>query len=471
MKSSNNKSSSNSGSGNDTGKPDRLLILLSKIGLVIITVLIIVGIYLIFFKNKTYESNFECFQNPGQSSQPSPTLSMKNETIYEKSLKELYPDNQRLICSLVPGMANNNICFADNESYVLYNFPVHMIKLPDAGILSVFNDGRLYKKDSIGNTMWQGPLDNSLPADTIPLRMVTLSNDLKTLLGVGYDNKLYRKAPDSKGNLNLEGVWQMVPNNTNIIYVLYDNESNSLISIDIYGKLLIKPAGNDLTLQSRELINRINRPILRMYYDINGYVLVIDNKFDLYQLSELAWKNSPINSQRGANNSKLLDVMYNNDGTMYGLVFNKDSFMVQTKKQVQAWYLGDFIDLDDQVNIANSSSGESNFVMSDLDIIQSKTGSISEYLKFVDADEHSDEDPNMAYQKQLFETRAKLKEFCNSRYSTTDTNYENWNLYSTVENNDIRINDMKNVINNLLKYEPDKERIIDKNPIITKPIS
>jgi len=163
--------------------------------------------------------------------------------------------------------------------------------------------------------------------------------------------------------------------------------------------------------------------------------------------------------------------MYNNDGTMYGLVFNKDSFMVQTKKQVQAWYLGNFIDLDDQVNIVNSTSGESNFVMSDLDIIQSKTGSISEYLKFVDADENSDEDPNMAYQKQLFETRAKLKEFCNSRYSTTDTNYENWNLYSTVENNDIRINDMKNVINNLLKYEPDKEQIIDKNPIITNPIS
>lgn len=469
------KSSSNSnGNSNDNGKPDRLLILLSKIGLVIIIVLIIVGIYLIFFKNKTSASNFECFQNPGQSlPTPNTSLSMKNETIYEKSLKELYPDNQRIICSLIPGMANNNICFADNESYVLYNFPVHMIKLPDAGILSVFNDGRLYRKDSIGNTMWQGPLDNSLPADTIPLRMVTLANDLKTLLGVGYDNKLYRKAPDSKGNLNLEGIWQIIPNNTNIIYVLYDNDSNSLISIDIYGKLLIKPTGNDLTLQSRELINRINRPILRMYYDINGYVLVIDNKFDLYQLSELSWKNSPINLQRGSNNSKLLDTMYNNDGTMYGLVFNKDSFMVQTKKQVKIWYLGDFIDLDDQVNITNTGglSGDSNFVISDLDIIQSKTGSISEYLKFVDADENSDEDPNMAYQKQLFETRAKLKEFCNSRYSTTDTNYENWNLYSTVENNDIRINDMKNVIGNLLKYEPDKEQIIDKNPIITKPIS
>ena len=65
----------------------------------------------------------------------------------------------------------------------------------------------IYKKDNINNSMWLGPLDNSLPKDSIPLRMVNLGNDLRTLLGVGYDNKLYIKNADEK---NLLGITKSV---------------------------------------------------------------------------------------------------------------------------------------------------------------------------------------------------------------------------------------------------------------------
>ena len=166
-----------------------------------------------------------------------------NDTIYETSLKSLYSENKRLICSMLPSI-NNTTCTINKISYVIYNFPVHMIKLFDGSILAVFNDGRLYKKTDIFNTMWAGPLKNSLPNDNIPIRMISLSTDLTTLLCVGYDNKLYMKKPDSNGLVNLVAPWQLVPNNINIIYVLFDNETGNMISININGELLIKTSFN-----------------------------------------------------------------------------------------------------------------------------------------------------------------------------------------------------------------------------------
>lgn len=456
-----------SNSRNNNAKPDQLMINLVNIGFFILVIIIVVVIYRIFIsksRNEGFTATSTTIPLPNNRAS-----NASNLTIYEIGLTQKYGDNKRLMCSLNPTGRVNNICSINGENFVVYNFPVHMIKLLNGSILAVFNDGRLYSKDTISNTMWLGPLQNSLPNDSIPLRMITLANDLRTLLGVGYDNKLYMKRPTDKGELDITATWQLVPNNTGIIYVFYDNESNNLVSIDINGRLRIKDS-SDITSASRELITRLDRPVLRIYYDMNGYALAIDSRFQLYQFSELNWKNSVLNLQRGANNSRLQDVMYDTDGTMYGLVFNPENYMLQIMKQTQPWYLGDFIALDNLINTSGGDSVEGGkFVMSIRDIIQSKTGSISEYLRLVDADDSIDEDPNIAYQKQLFETRAKLKDFCNNRYSTTagSTNYENWNLYSGIEGNENKITNMKNVINNLLKYEPDRQRFLDNYPIIS----
>ncbi len=337
-------------------KKDELLSKLINFGTVIGFFAIAVLIYIYFF-NKPKISTFESFIE-------------SNDTIYETSLKKIYEDNPRLLCSMLPNI-DSSVCNVDGNQYIIYNFPVHMIKLIDGSILAVFNDGRLYTKDNIFNTMWHGPLNNSLPNDTIPLRMVTLSTDLNTLLGVGYDNKLYMKQPDINGNLNLVASWRVVPNNNNIIYVLFDNETGYLISIDTQGKLFYKQS-SDLTSNNIELINRLDRPVLRLYYDLNGYMLAIDDNFEMYQFSELNWKNSPLNTKRGANNSKLQDILYHNDGRLFGLVFNPSTYMVQIMKQDQAFYLSNFTPLTEQINLENKSE----FVMSDQDIILSKTGNI-----------------------------------------------------------------------------------------------
>jgi hypothetical protein len=434
-------------------KFDKTLSKLINFGTVIVFFGLTILIYWYFFSGKKI-TKFECFENP---------LSNSSEgTAYELALSTIFGNNPRLICNIIAN-PNNNICNVNGQSYVKYNFPVHILKLMDNSILAVFNDGRLYKKDAISNTMWQGPIDNSLPNDTIPLRMITLGKDLTTLLGVGYDNNLYIKRPKTDGSINLTEPWQRVPNNTNIIYVIFDNDSGYLIAIDVNGSLWIKTT-SDLTSNYTELITRLDRPILRLYYDNNGYMLVIDTSFDMYQFTELNWKNSPLNIQRGANNSKLQDILYDNDGRMYGLVFNQTSYILQIMKQDMAFYLGNFIPLDQQITNSNTTE----FVMSDQDILKSKTGNISDYLQSLTEIDTVDEDPNVAYQKQILQTRADLKSYCANRNSIMKTNYDNYDLLSQVEENTDKIDNLKDIISNLIIYEPDKARIIEKYPIISK---
>jgi len=433
-------------------KKDETLSRLINFGTVILFFGIAILIYMIFFTKPKSISTFESFANTSDI--------VSTDTLYETALKTLFKDEPRLLCSIIPTIGTN-ICTVNGTPYVKYNFPIHMIKLIDGSILAVFNDGRLYKKDDMLNTMWQGPLSNSLPNDSIPLRIITLSPDLNTLLGIGYDNKLYMKQPDNNGNLNLITSWRLVPNNTDIIYVLFDNETGYMISIDINGKLFIKTS-KDLTSNNVELINRLDRPILRLYYDMNGYMLAIDGNFDMYQFSELNWKNSPLNLQRGANKSKIQDILYYNDGKMFGLVFNPAKYMLEIMKQDQAFYLGDFSALDKHINLTKSVE----FVMSDQDIILSKTGNIKTYLEASEASDAADNDPNIAYQKQILETRAKLKNFCSNRNTTTSSNYDNYDLLASVEQNEEKIGKMKDIINNIITYEPDKARIIEKHPII-----
>ena len=324
----------------------------------------------------------------------------------------------------------------------------------------------MYQKDTIKSTLWKGPIKNSMPLGTIPLRMVTLSTDLKTLFGIGYDNTLYVKEPtkDINPTINISGKWKKVPNNTDIIYILFDNKTNYLISIDIDGKLFTKTS-HDITGDNQELITLIDRPILRAYYDLNGYMLIIDNKFDLYKFSDINWKTSQLQTKRGANPNKLQDILYDNDGKLYGLVFNQNSFMLQIMKQSAVYYLSDFKPLD----MILSSKNESNFIMSEQDILKAKLGSLYDYKKYNIDEDETDNDPNFAYQKQLLESKRDLRQFCANRGSNTQNiNYENYELLADVENNNNKIGKLKNVIKNLMKYEPDKKQIQEKYAILNK---
>jgi hypothetical protein len=430
-------------------------------GTVVVFILIVFGIYKLFIVKNYQRLRVEGFED----TIPDTSSNTNKDTIYEKSIKNIYSNNTRLLCSMLPNIYNSsNVCKVNNEIFVPYNFPVHIIKINDGTILAVFNDGRLYRKDSMISTLWIGPITNSMPNNTIPMRMVTLSKDLVTLLGVGFDNILYIKKPKVNGNINLTGPWVQVPNNSSIIYVLFDAATGYMISIDVDGNLFTKTTV-DITSNNQQLITKLDRPILRLYYDLNGYMLVIDNDFDLYQFTEIDWKNSPLNLGRGANSSKIQDLLYDNDGKMYGLVFNNDSFMVQIMKQTTTFYLAEFIPLESHITSENNA----NFVLSDQDIMKYKIGNISDYLNTANADDENDDDPNFAYQKQTIENQSKLREFCSNRNMiSSDSNYDNYELLSSVDKNNSKIKNLKEIINNLLSYEPDGDNIREKYPIISQ---
>jgi len=437
------------------------------------------------FENKTKKDKFENVINK---------ITNPGNTVYETALNTIYGENKRLLCSMVPTINNNSsICKIDNTPYIIYKFPIHIIKLFDDSILAVFNDGRMYKKYSMESTIWQGPIENSMPSGIIPLRMVTLGTDLTTLYGVGYDNILYVKEPKTntvtatdnntygvvdpatdKSNISIDltGVWKQVPNNSGIIYVLFDNMTNFLISIDIKGKLFTKTS-SDITTTSQELVTLLDRPVLRVYYDLNGYMLVIDDKFDMYQFTDINWKTTPLQTTRGANPSKLHDILYDNDGKMFGLVFNTDAYMVQIMKQYEVFYLSEFNPID--MILAQKSKGSTdtkntnnnNFIMSYQDIMKAKIGSIYDYNINHAGDDGDDDDTNFAYQKQVIETKTKLVQFCNDRSSNTNNMYyDNYELLGDVEDNDDKISKLKNVITSLMKYEPERMNIQDKYPIL-----
>lgn len=439
------------------GKKDRILQFLVNIGFVLAFALIVYIIYR-FFIDKNYDKlRIEGFADV-----------KKQETVYETALRTQFGNNQRLMCSLLPTI-DKSTCKVGDSPYVIYNFPVHMIKLIDGTILAVFNDGRLYQKQSITATMWKGPIENSLPKDTVPLRMITLNTDLSTLLGVGYDNVLYMKSPDKNGNLDIKGIWKQVPNNSNIIYVIFDRQTNFLVSINTEGQLLSK-SSTDITTPNQELKILVDVPLLRLYYDLNGYMLAIDNKFDLYQFTEMNWKQTPLNISRGANPNKLQDILYHNDGKMYGLVFNPDAYMVQIKKQSTVFYLSEFFPVDLQITPESSAD----FVMSDKDIIMAKIGSTQEYNKRTSTEDADDEDPNFAHQKQLLENKKKLRDFCKSRNASAGNNIntvDNYELKANVEENQSKIDELKSILTSLVKYEPEKGTILEKYPgILNKEI-
>ena len=386
------------------------------------------------------------------------------KTIYEKSLTDLFGSNIRMMCNMLPTL-DRSVCIIGDTPFVKYSFPVHMIKMQDTSILAVFNDGRLYSRDSIYSTVWKGPLDNSLPNDSIPLRMITLTSDLTSLLGVGYDNKLYIRGLITDGKFNSDQLWKPVPNNTNIIYVLYDRETNGLISIDINGIIFIK-SNPDLTSDNIPIINPlIDRPILRLYYDAYGYMLAIDSKFDLYQFKDKKWKTNGLNMERGHNLAKIQDILYCNDGKMVGLVFVNNANMLHIMKQSEIYFLSEFMPLDIQSSIELSTN---KFLLSDSDIINAKIGYINPRA-LVSDDDTLDQDTSFAFHKQSLENQKKLRDFCSSRNSTLETNYDNYDLLSGVEQNTEKINLLQGVLDNLIKYDPDKQKIQDQFPLLYPP--
>ena len=301
---------------------------------------------------------------------------------------------------------DTSLCMVEGKPMVKYLFPVHMLKMPDTSILAVFNDGRIYMKNDILDNMWKGPIKNSIPFDSVPLRMITISYRDNSLLGIGHDNNLYAKQANSIGGIDINAEWVLVPNNQNIIFCMVDRETKKLICIDVNGSIFIKET-IDIT-SSLAPVSDVLTPVLKLFYDENGYMLALDTKFNLVQFKTRDWKSSSLNYDKGVNKTRVFDVMYDNDAKFYGLVFVPGAGILEIMKQQQIYFMSDFIPLEFHTE---SSLHTTNFAMNDMNVILYKTGvNMVEDNNDYGTEHSRDEDLNYAYMKSMMDDK-RLREF------------------------------------------------------------
>lgn len=380
------------------------------------------------------------------------------ETIIEKRIKKIYGTSIRMVCNMKPTTTSIE-CQVDNKPFVKHLFPTHLLKLPDQSIVAVFNDGRLYSKNSLLSNMWKGPLKNSMPYDSVPLRMISINYKDNSLLGVGYDNKLYAKQADNIGNINVLGNWTLVPNNDDIIFCIIDKETKKLIAIDVDGKLMIKK--NTSLTSDYTVLSDLGTSILKLFYDLNGFMLALDTNFNIVQFRDKEWKTSQLNYEKGINKMKVFDIMYDQDGKLFGLVFVPSIGLLELMKQQTIYFMSEFVPLE--FHTKHSLEAGDNFMLNDIKIIELKTGvNLIEDNDSFGSEQDKEEDLNYMYMKSIIQNKTKLREFCKNRGVGHAYNFENYDMLNNIRNQEHQINELNGIIKNLLRHDPDKHKIQDE---------
>ena len=369
-----------------------------------------------------------------------------NQTIYEKSLEALYGTNRKLMANILPYMTDD--MYLDNGVPIKRDkFPVHLLKEPDSTILAVFNDGALYRKNTMTTGIWNGPLDNSMPGGgRIPLRMITMSANANEFLAVGFDNNLYIKRPGDANELDITQPWERVDNNSGLIYVITDPHSSKLIGIDKDGSLMVKQT-DDITSDFIKL-NNLSVKALKIYFDIHGYMLVLDSNFNLWQMMDLDWQNADIDTSKGSNPTRINDIMYDNDGKLYGIVFPLNAEKLIIMKQGTYYFLSVFL----PILKSTTSSDNINFVMNDNSIILAKTGIDYSATEFMN-DNELDDDIEHAKVVNDLDNKKKLRAFCASKKRDYDPRkMENYELLEDIDNNNKKILDLQSILKKLQEF-------------------
>ncbi len=384
-----------------------------------------------------------------------------DDTVYEESVKNTYEKYPNMICNLLPTISEDECNNSDtNKSFQRKRFPVHIIKVVGGEYLAVFNNGRIYSKNKLNDRFWKGPLKNSLIDEQTPLRMITIDST-GLLLGVGYDNKLYRKKQTDVDDEKYETRWEYIPNNDNLIYVMYQtadrlktvgSEKDELIAIDTRGFLMKKrydAVASDEYVQSQN----DNFPVVKIFMDKNGVMLGIGKDMKLYKKERQDWESSSFDMITGGNRSQLNDVLYDNDAKLFGLVFVPSMGVLELMKQKMMFYLSEFIPLE----FASSSEGRVN-VLNDLEIIKFKTG-VNYPIIFGTDDDYGDHNIIEAKERLEMEDKKKLRVFCARKGYTGVTQYHNFELLTRMEEQHKKIEELNKVINKIVEFDPDKHKL------------
>ena len=375
-------------------------------------------------------------------------------SIYEESINEQLNDNPVLKCNLIPILTSEE-CKINNIPIPKYKFPVSLMKMPNGSTISVFNDGRMYEKNMLTDSMWNGPIKNSLPLRKIPLRMITISPNGRILYGVGYDNRIYKKPENELNVINLESEWQLVEGLENIIFMMFKFEENKnysrIIFIDTNGQ--IKITNTNKFNSGSQNYGIITKPVLKLIKTHDDYMMAITNEFKLELFEDREWDNSEFSSKYGAGPNKVLDVVYDYDELLFGIVILPSLNMVEIMKQENSFPTEPFIPLD----MNRFKDYKINKLLTDKEIIKSKIGVIpSENIL---EDDSLDNDVNIAYHKQLLRDKERLRQFCLSKGLGRQNNYKNYDILKQIDENNEKIESLNKAIVNLITNDPNKKKI------------
>lgn len=384
------------------------------------------------------------------------------DTIFEESLRnEFDKNNSNIVCNVLPTLKKEDCKDMNGLDIQINIFPVHILEVDPKLILAVFNNGYIYKKNKLDDKYWSGPLENSLPNNTIPLRMISMDSNLK-LLGVGYDNNLYRKVKDSK-DLNVESQWELVPMADDLIYVLYETKlkeegynpdeskikDDLLIGINKIG-LLTKIKYNDLGSRTFEPLVNDDFKVLKIYFEKNGYMIAIGTDFNLYRKNTKNWEEAEFNIFN-KNESKLLDVVYDSDAKMFGLVFMERMNVVEMMKQKMIHYLSSFTPLE------MLPKKRSDIKMNFNDRLKAKTGVDKLIYKLVDDYGYNNVDEVKS--RLEIDDIGKLRTLCKNRGFLTNKKYQNFDILNKIQSQNKKIDNMNSIISEMFKQDINRNKM------------
>jgi len=392
------------------------------------------------------------------------------DSIYESAIQDTFNQYPALICNLLPTMKSNS-CVRNGVLITKYKYPVHIHKLINGRHIAVFNDGRLYMKDRLIDSMWQGPLKNSMPKRTVPLRMVNTTPEGDRLVAVGYDGKAYIKPVDDTIDVNIEGEWQVVEGLSEIIYLMYNYDSstntNRYLVIDINGNIqTTRTSESNSGLQTYGVLRE---PIIKMCMGADGYMMAIDKNLRLRTFDSKVWYNSQLSSKFPPSAQHVIDIIYDNDQLLFGLVLLPEVSQVEIMKQEEVHITAPFVPLS--LNRYLDSSLDPRITAST--IINSKVGSAvaSEGSMANDIDNQLDNDTNIAYQRQMLSDKVRLREFCNKRGFGSKAQHKDFTLMRKIDGNNLKIEQLNKAIVDIVSLDADRQRIQDSVIGINTPVS
>jgi hypothetical protein len=375
-------------------------------------------------------------------------------SIFEAALWNAYDKSPLVLCQIIPALGSKE-CRVGEIEIIKYKFPVSLARLPNGKTAAVFNDGRIYLKDRLIDKLWQGPIKNSFPDRTIPLRVITLNPEADRLVGVGYDNRVYIKKKDPNANVSIETEWEQIPGLADVIYLLYEQDQTTgkynYIIINRIGRVVLVPVDRPTTRPTP--VGNIQDRVLKLIYDPEGYMMALDINFNLRSFDKKDWKTSQLSQPRRRNKMSVLDVLYDKDQLMFGLVIVKETGMTEVMKQEDAHFMAPFVPLD----LNKYVDSNLDMRLTERTIIQTKLGVVPGQGLL--EEEALDEDVNMAYQRQLLEDKKRLRDFCANRALRTDANYKNYDVLKAIDDNATKIEKLTSAIQDLISFDPDQKAI------------